>query len=865
MAQAPVLPDVEAPTPTTESWKSAPIVSEEKESVGKGPLWASAPKEGTSALDYLYGVGGGVSRGIATVVGAPVDISNMIAETYGGGVEKPTFGSHWIKQQFGKLEKIPGFGDPFVRSPPTLGGRLIGWASEEVGASAVPAAAILKAAGRTASLAPKVLPRIRGFIRSQVLNPVSRAPATATAGEITAATGAGLGAGVSNEALPESKEAETTARLVGGFLPTLFSFTPYGLARRLATNIVSKYTPRAQVAAATKAVRKTVGSLSDDAMKGIDDAIRLSKKVPGFKPSVAEATRNETLILQQEHLDAEASGILLNKAIARRNENKEAIEIWKGSRLTAPDVDPTYVIDIASGRAKTVQDTIEMQTGKVLQKKNDLADSLPTINRIDNGKIIRAGIMEAKAAKSAEMSLMANDLNIDIDLTLQFKGWQNGVKESYKPRSRFEDSESSMPGIVRKIISDKGDKTTFLDIKALRERVSDELLDTIGSSKPNRKLERTLVQLKADIDTFMDESGGAIGEKYQQFRKLYFDEYITPFESGAMFKSKNRDGTGFYRTRDESVADVFLDNPSAANQFNTIFKEDSVMMGQMESAVMDNMRNTIGNDGLISDARLATWLKKNAPILDEFPNIKERVSTVTMAQRKLIDRQKQLIGRKKKVEDISLVKMLNKYSKGDMQVDKILNDALKSPIKMRQLHSLVSRDADASSGLRRTLWDKATSGTSIDTAKFVINNRKSLDVVFSPQHMADIEDVTLMRAMVESVKTPKGTAYIPRPLDELERIMGMKIPQASTRWYALKTGRVAKSYLLFDIGRGILYGKAKTNVESLLRNALYDPQVARTLSESFDVGTITKKAANRLGARAFALGLPFLREDENGR
>jgi hypothetical protein len=56
----------------------------------------------------------------------------------------------------------------------------------------------------------------------------------------------------------------------------------------------------------------------------------------------------------------------------------------------------------------------------------------------------------------------------------------------YKPESRFEDT-GSMPEIYKQILSDDQPKTTFNDIKAIRERISDDIIDELSATTPNRK------------------------------------------------------------------------------------------------------------------------------------------------------------------------------------------------------------------------------------------------------------------------------------------------------------------------------------------------------------------------------------------
>jgi len=861
-------------------WDDDEVVGRDKNhSFGDQDVVEESPR----FIDYATGFGSGVNVGLANLAGAPADISNAIASMVGMGTEEIPLGSRWIKRMFGHLERIPGAGDPFYKGPETAGGRILHRAGEEIGATAPVAGMILKSAGRTAQLMRQT-PRVQAtqlkpkdVVREGIIEPVGRAPGKATTGELVAATGAGVGAGVAMEALPGSKAAETTGQLLGGVAPALTqSLYPMNIGYRLLKRIIGRFSPAHQKEQAVQAVVKMMGSLPPESMEGLRQAQRLSEKVPGFQPTVAESTRNQGLILQQQHLDDEATGAILDASIRRRKANEAAIESFRDKAVPASDVDPSYVVDTATSRAKVVGDTIEGGVGRVVQKKRDIADSIPTIDKISSGKMMREGIIQARAAKSAEMSILAEDLDLNIDVTDAFHEWKKVVRKKYQLESRFQDREGVRPEALTKITSDRGKiktvdgkaveqpkETTFLDIKSLRESISDDIIDASGSAIPNRRLVRTLVRLKKDVDNFIEQEMGAAGDTYAEFRRRYRDEYIAPFESGAIFKAKNKDGTGFFRTLDERVGDLFLDTPSATRQYVSIFKDDPVMMSQLDGSLLDRMRNTISPDGLVDDAKLYNWTKRNQAVVNEVPGFGDKVSSVQSAQLALNRRQVSLVARKKQFEDNALVRAINSYTKGNIEADKVINDAIKSPRRMSLLIKSISKDNDATGGLRRLLWDKATSQGSENAIRFMNDNRKSLELVFNKQHLKDMEDVAMMRAMVESVPTPRGQAYVPRPLSDIEKRLGMPIPQAGTRWYALKSGRLSKSYLFFEIGRNILYGKAKLGAEALFRDALYDPQVARALAAGGEVGTISESAAKRLGARAFALGLPFLREEDN--
>jgi len=813
-------------------------------------------------MEHVRGFAGGVGRGMIGMAGAPVDILNIPASLVGAGAEEPVMGSKWLTRQAKKLEAIPGFGELLPKPPETLLGRVTGRAGEEIGASALPAAGIMRAARGI----PPALSAGRGLVNRLLLDPMRRAPGTAAVGELAATMGAGVGAGVAGEAAPGSKTAETYGQLLGGFAPSVLAGAPTSLAIRLGRKIWSRFSPQAQRKMASEAVQDALGEfMSPRSQTGLTEAERLKGRAPGLEPSLAEATGHPTLISTQKSLEKNANAAFVERIVQRREANQSALETFIDEVAPKGDINPEIVIDAARNRLEIIGNRMTRLSGKHLQQRGDLVNGIATVDRLTAGKALRAGVNQARAEASAKMSIRADELGLlDQDISEQFLTWRSELSGKYKPLSRFEDTAAT-PGIYRQIMSDKEGVATFVDVKAIRERVSDDLIDSLASANPNRRKVRFLTRLKKDVDEFIETIAGSqadpnIAERYSQFRKEYFEEYVTPFESGAIFKARNKDGTGFYKARDEVVSDMFFDNQSAAKQFNSIFKNNPEMMELMENSVLDRLRMEVAPDGVIDSNKMAAFIRRHDGSLKELPGIKGKIQNIDQAERLLQLRQDRLAVRRNNIENTVLAKQLTRYGAQGATADQIITGALQDYRKMVRLTSFISKDRDAISALKRNVWEKAAQGTAKDTMKFIKANEQSLNVLFTRQHVTDLQDVSAIRAMIEMIPTQEAAAFIPNPLAKLEAYLGIPVPQMGTRLYALKTGRLSKSYLIPEILRTVLYKKGKQHAESLFSQALYDPKVAMELAAGYRVPEFGVDRAKRIGARLFALGLPYLKE-----
>ena len=844
-------------------------------------------------MPYAREFAGGFNVGLTQMAGAPVDITNYLLSKIGigkpdspvgsrrnFGSEKPIGGSQHLQEQMSRG------GDMFLE-PQTKGtaGKIIRRAGQEVGASILPAGGLTK-------IATKTLPvyKTKSLIRKVLLDPIKRSPGKAAIGETVAATGAGVGGGIAEEQFPDSKVAETTSQLVGATAPSLLTLTPAGLVSKATRKVVSRFSKKAQQQQAEKIIRKTLGDeLTDPAIKSLKETQSLRKKVQkagieDWDYSLAEGTGSPTLLRQQEHLETNASDVFLDKVTKRREINQQAIEKYSETLSPKSDLDAQYVINTAKGKIDVVGGRIEDDINRVIQKKQDTTNNIPTLDRMGSGQAIRDGISQAKTDASLKMSLRAEELGIaNIDMSEAFKTFGKELADKYKPGSRFEDIKS-MPGIYKQIIGDKGQitsklldksgqpiktsaKTTFNDIKAIRERISDDIINTLGAATPNRKKLRTLILMKKDIDNFLDVNAGSLGEQYKAFRKDYFENYIKPFESGAVFKSRNKDGTGFYRTNDEKVAELFLDNPSAAKQYNDMFSKNPEMMQNLEAATLDDLKRFATDDGVLNPNKFKAWLKRKGESLEQLQGIKQKVLNIDEAQKLLDKREGVLVGRKKSIEDLSLSKQLSKYGKYEITSDQIIDDALKKPGKMAQLDSFIKHDKDAGEALKRIIWNKATSGTSEDIIKFITTNDKSLSILFGKKHLRDMADISKMKLLGELIKPPTGKPMtgneLPEALKKIELMTGMKIPQYGTRLYAWKSGRVPKSYLAMEMMANSLRQAGIKHSEKIWKEALYDPELSSMIMKGILDGELTKQTASKIGGRVVALGLPYIEEQND--
>ena len=412
-------------------------------------------------------------------------------------------------------------------------------------------------------------------------------------------------------------------------------------------------------------------------------------------------------------------------------------------------------------------------------------------------------------------------------------------------------------------------RVTFRDLKLLRERVGDDLRDAMSAANPSRKAIRTLTALRERLDGVIDDTVRTadpdLADNYRTFRQEYFDAVIEPFEQGAAFKVRARDGRGFYRTPDEQVMRAFFapGDVTAARQFKRVFEGDGEAMRALAATAMDSLRHAAVRDGVVRPRLLEAWVRRHRSVLDELPELSRSVASVQSANDALLARAGQLEARRKLVQDSLLMRRISSYVSGAATAEGVIAGAVRDPRLMRNLVSSVRGEPDAMMALRRHVWDTAIDLPPDRLRTFMRENGLSLRQVLSRRHMMDLDRIQRARAMIANSVAPGGGA--PRPMDAVTRlgdVLGTPAPQIESRTFTAASGRTSFRWVANMMLVRFMRQRSLAAREALFREALYNPEVARELAAMTMVGRVPAARARRLNIWLFNAGLGTTRGDD---
>jgi hypothetical protein len=276
---------------------------------------------------------------------------------------------------------------------------------------------------------------------SELGQTVSRAPLRAGVSEAVAMGGAGMAAGAAENVRTGNQYVdpmiETTAQLIGGILPQAALWTPVALLARGARWGLQRVSPDIQTSRAEEFVARQM----QDQVGGrnLQEAVNISEKIPGFRPSLAEATDTPSLVRTQQNIEGAASGLGLNRYTARRAANQAAIDDY-GRTQTPEAAGPEVVVDAISGRMTRIRSAVDDQTELVAARRGEVGE-IPRLDKKDAGEALRFEISERRRATKKALSTRADELGInDADVSDDFMQFATEMTEALEPRGRFADT-----------------------------------------------------------------------------------------------------------------------------------------------------------------------------------------------------------------------------------------------------------------------------------------------------------------------------------------------------------------------------------------------------------------------------------------
>ena len=589
--------------------------------------------EGRSALSR-FDAGGFV--GVAKTIGAPTDLVNAMLSAFGQGSEEPFGGSRSIQRGLANL----GFGvQPGDEGHLGRAGRV----GEVIGAVAATGPAIV--AGGLRSAAVQTLtrqPSITGRIVQGIAETAVKTPGRFTAGELTAATAAGLAGFEAAQKWPDSPGAQAMAELAGGFTPAAAVPVVRGTVR-VAITAFEKIPLLGP--AIVKGVRSLFASLTvrggrrraeARVKRAVEDpviaAARLKRKDVLTNAPLTGAQRiEEGNLLALERSVMESTPEL---SIARQRQLAEVNQTIQNAMLEPVREIPTQQVK------SYLQNLLDTRLSIAAARADERLAALGTkATREDLNRIAREEILSAKRAARAQESQLHE--SIPQDARVPTRAGQEAYIDFQLNLSAAE--RGDIPKVAKRLMDPRskqflGANTTVKEIRGLQGKLREEARIARSAEKFNR------ARIADDLaDSLNDDIANAVGgsevREAVDVAVAFSRDLNDRFTRGAVGKLLGSQRSGGVAVPEGLTLEVTVGARGARAREDTDALLEAVrrsgdeaeLRGYIADFLMDDFRRSAVRGGRVDTKAAERYLRENQDVLARFPETRRAMDQARIA------------------------------------------------------------------------------------------------------------------------------------------------------------------------------------------------------------------------------------------
>lgn len=832
------------------------------------------------------GRGGGslpfVNRGIASVLGMPVDLANLALKYTGLPVsERPIGGSASIESGLARLGRTTGAQMvPEEGAMPETPAEYIG---RGVGESA---GMLIPGYGAARLAASSVRPLV-----SRVGQTVAQAPVAAPVGTITGEMAAGAGAGggryLAEKNFPDSPYAGMLGELAGGFAPSLATlatkYGPTGLAYRGAQASLAPFTEEggairagrrlqslvAEPEVAAKAVETPpIADLTPAQRTQDERLLSLERAVAEVNPTIEKALRERADAAQATLLEeARALGGDPNQTRAFLETRRDRLNAALDARVEQAQTQARERIaalepsSSAEDASRVVREEFDKAYGTALQQENELWRSIPQDVQIETAPLFaRFDDLVANTPRTQQQDIPAYARQF---LTPDSEG--NRALGNIETPAELQGFRSELLAIERRA-RDSGDRNQARLARELANatlQTMNSMPDIGGPYAVARDFSRRLNETFREGPTglLVDTSGGA---------PAIPAEMTLPRLIGA---GGVRGGVA------ERALRTAISDPA-----NIGAGENEVVQNAIQDYLTRSLRDrAVTAEGRLRPEAAESWMRRNEALLEQYPQLRESLTSALQAQTRAqgVEASQANISRRLETPREAAIARFLGGNPNDA-VGRVF--AADNPIEVAtSLRRAASRDNSgaALAGLRGAFVDNILTGArSVTPDGEVFRGSAILDALNNPQQRAVFEavfnpqDIARLRQIgTEFTALERARGNLPnvggvvddtpnKILETLGRVVGARVGSAIGGGGA--GGSLQSAQMMSARVRDWMRTLTADRAERLLSQAVTDPELFAALMRDARMPRQQDEAVRRLqGWLAGPAGRALFEEESN--
>jgi hypothetical protein len=433
---------------------------------------------------------------------------------------------------------------------------------------------------------------------------------------------------------------------------------------------------------------------------------------------------------------------------------------------------------------------------------------------------------------------------------------------------------------------------SYRELQDIRADASNLAITSQRSANPSApKIEAAAKAIKAAIDNGLDEAAakrlGFTPQMAKAFKvaKATRIEMGDRFESGASAQVGKRVGVGRYQLADDEVPGAYFNATrgsatDAQNFIAALGGRDKAVQAAQDYLATQLRQGVLNTDGTINSNALASFVAKYRHALDQFPELKARVSSLQGAQH-IVDQMGDRVTQLQETINKSALRIF--VGQDPESAIRSVLGSNKGEELMKQMTLIAKQDRSgrALMGLRQGILDEAKKAAQLSRLDMMDNrvlgakgfvdwldaNEKKIAPAFEPGHIAALRRVAqdIQRSAKVNAAPYGANSATYQNMTVGALINNMLGPERGTFFYrAAHTGlaKVAGWQKL----QHLLFGASETELRSMFAKAALDPDYARMLAEKAAtagspraitaLGTMLSRASGRTAAATVSSATP---------
>ena len=638
------------------------------------------------------------------------------------------------------------------------------------------------------------------------------------------------------------------------------------------TGVSKEAQEQAGKAMAIKQIRESLDA-APASRANLESAVDLQNKVPGFNPTLGQASGAPGVVAIEERI-ANTSPQSLAKSAERQAENSAAVNAFKSESFPESTVSPKAAVDtkysqIVKGQQAKL-DSIEQSIADLAAKQErfDVAESGVRLRQLRNEAAnVSRGV---KNAAYQDVYDAANKAGLKADVS--------DVRALIKDVAGSDEQAAQiMPSLYRDVVGATNkykpkegpqilgadgiplDKTNdavevpFEALHSMEKRANADLSAAIASGDGNKAylVGKVRDAISDKIKAFEGAQYGDVAQKLAIANQKNAD-YMRLFKEGLGGRigpaARNKWGVV---TNDEDVVRSLIMNPDnkrGMQEFLEIYGNNPEAHAQLRNGVLDMFTKAAVRDGQIKPALAETFMRQHKQQLDMVPALKAELEGVDKLNDTLLARRAEVMQQQKAIDKSVIAKIAN-----TKDVDAVIKSALTNRKEMLVLVNQAKKSPEAINSLSRAVAEQVSAQK--DPLKFLVDNELTLKPLLNkldPNHYDNLKTLAKAEEMMTRTRVPEHVA-LEKLKDIGEQTVGTSGKGILSRLMNVHKGYMSPEYAAADIGGRYIYKTKMEEANKIMEAAIYDPQMAKALLNMRKQDA--KTAINSLQNHAYAHGI----------